>query len=99
MLTVQADVAGLKGDLAASRREVCAGQKRHTVVREQLQAVQQELEGLRRERPALTPRPARDITALKDLINNKKACAPSFVFVFCYCRKVFPITASQMQLS
>ena len=77
MLTVQADVAGLKGDLAASRREVTAGQKRHTVVREQLQAVQQELEGLRRERPALTPRPAREIIALRDLINNEKVWAPS----------------------
>ena len=37
-----------------------------------MQVVQQELEGLRRERPTLTPRPTRDMTALKDLINNDK---------------------------
>jgi hypothetical protein len=62
----------LKGDLAASQREVTAGQQRHTSAREQMQVVQHELEGLRRERPGLTPRPTRDVATLKDLINNEK---------------------------
>ncbi len=37
-----------------------------------MQVVQHELEGLRQERPGLTPRPTRDVTTLKDLINNEK---------------------------
>ena len=74
-LSVQADVAELKGSLAASHRLLAAAQKRHTAAREQLQEVQQELEGLRRERPGLTPRPARDTGALTTLINNEKVSA------------------------
>ncbi len=62
----------MRGDLAASQREVTAGQQRHAAAREQMQVVQHELEGLRRERPALTPRPTRDVATLKDLINNEK---------------------------
>ena len=37
-----------------------------------MQVVQHELEGLCRERPGLTPRPTRDVAALKDLVNNEK---------------------------
>ena len=37
-----------------------------------MQVVQHELEGLRRERPGLTPRPTRDVATLKDFINNEK---------------------------
>ena len=37
-----------------------------------MQVVQHELEGLRRERPGLTPRPTRDVATLKDIINNEK---------------------------
>ena len=65
-------MADLRGELAAANRQVAAGQQRHLTVREQLQVVQQELEGLRRERPALTPRPTRDAAALKELVNNEK---------------------------
>ena len=41
-----------------------------------MQAVQQEVEGLRRDRPSLTPRPTRDITPLRDLVNNDKVTFP-----------------------
>lgn len=37
-----------------------------------VQAMQQELEKLTKERPTLTPRPTREVTPLKDLINNEK---------------------------
>lgn len=40
-----------------------------------LQVLQQELEKLSKERPSLTPRPTRELTPLKDLINNDKASA------------------------
>ena len=40
-----------------------------------MQALQQELERLSKERPGLTPRPSRELTPLKDLINNDKAGA------------------------
>ena len=62
----------MRGDLAASQREVTGGQQRHAAAREQMQVVQHELEGLCRERPGLTPRPTRDVAALKDLVNNEK---------------------------
>ncbi|KAL0022336.1 hypothetical protein WJX77_001433 [Trebouxia sp. C0004] len=69
---LQDDIRALKGDLTASKREVAAGQQRHAAAREQMQVVQHELEGFRRERPGLTPRPTRDVATLKDLINNAK---------------------------
>lgn len=45
-------------------------QKRHSVCI--MQGMQQELERLTKERPTLTPRPTREVTPLKDLINNEK---------------------------
>lgn len=40
-----------------------------------MQALQQELERVSKQRPSLTPRPSRELTPLKDLINNDKAGA------------------------
>lgn len=37
-----------------------------------VQAMQQELEKLTKDRPTLTPRPTREVAPLKDLINNEK---------------------------
>ena len=49
-----------------------------------MQALQQEVDRLSKERPSLTPRPSWDLTHLKDLINNDKAGALYGLYLFMF---------------
>ena len=69
---MQEDVAGLKGALAVSQQEGVAGKQRYAAAQDHISALQHQLEYLRGERPGLTPRPPREVTTLRHLINNDK---------------------------